>query len=339
MAVRMKDIARDLGVSVVTVSKVLRNHSDISAATRARVLKRMKELNYQPNLAARALVTGRTHSIGFVAPDLVHPFFAEVAKGLAHAVRSRGFGLLIASSEEDPELEQQALQQMVARRVDVLIVASVHGRPDGFRKLEEQKTPFILIDRQIPGLAANFVGVDDEAVGRIATEHLIEQGCRRIAHIRGPEISTATRRLQGYRQALSRHKMKALNGYVVMSRSADAHAAAAGYDAMRELLALKSPPDGVFCFNDPIATGALRALLEAGLAVPADVAVVGCGNTNYADLLKVPLSTVDQASDQIGERAAKLALSVIESKASTKPRTVVLQPSLVARASSLRNGA
>jgi LacI family transcriptional regulator len=338
MAVRMKDIARDLGVSVVTVSKVLRNHSDISAATRARVLKRMKELNYQPNLAARALVTGRTHSIGFVAPDLVHPFFAEVAKGLAHAVRSRGYGLLIASSEEDPELEQQALQQMVARRVDVLIVASVHGRPDGFRKLEEQKTAFILIDRQIPGLAANFVGVDDEAVGRIATEHLIEQGCRRIAHIRGPDISTATRRLQGYRQALTRHKMKSLIGYVVMSRSADAHAAAAGYEAMRELLALRPPPDGVFCFNDSIATGALRALGEAGLAVPSDVAVVGCGNNNYADLMKVPLSSVDQASDQIGERAAKLALSVIESKASAKPRTVVLQPSLVARASSLRNG-
>lgn len=338
MAVRMKDIARDLGVSVVTVSKVLRNHSDISAATRARVLKRMKELNYQPNLAARALVTGRTHSIGFVAPDLVHPFFAEVAKGLAHAVRSRGYGLLIASSEEDPELEQQALQQMVARRVDVLIVASVHGRPDSFRKLEEQKTPFILIDRQIPGLAANFVGVDDEAVGRLATEHLIEQGCRRIAHIRGPEISTATRRLDGYRQALTRHRMNSRNGYVVMSRSADAHAAAAGYEAMRELLGLKPPPDGVFCFNDSIATGALRALVEAGLAVPADVAVVGCGNNNYADLLIVPLSSVDQASDQIGERAAKMALSVIESKASTRPRTVVLQPSLVARASSLRNG-
>src|SRR5690242_19925500 len=124
MEIRMKDIARDLGVSVVTVSKVLRNHSDISQQTRERVLRRIKELNYRPNLAARALVTGRTHSIGLIVPDLVHPFFAEVAKGLSRVLRKRDYSLMISSSEEDPALEQSAIDQLLARRVDALIVAS-----------------------------------------------------------------------------------------------------------------------------------------------------------------------------------------------------------------------
>src|SRR5215831_34090 len=133
MTVRMKDIARDLGVSVVTVSKVLRNHSDISEETRERVLKRMKELNYRPNLAARALVTGRSYTIGLVVPDLVHPFFAQVAKGLARVLRKKGYSLLISSSEEDPQLEQQEIDQLLARRVDALVVASAQWTVETFR--------------------------------------------------------------------------------------------------------------------------------------------------------------------------------------------------------------
>ena len=124
MAVRMKDIAKDLGVSVVTVSKVLRNHSDISPATRMRVRKRMEELNYRPNLAARALVTGRTSIIGLIVPDLVHPFFGQVARGLSRVLRKKGYSLVISSSEEDPELERQEIEQLLARRVDALIIAS-----------------------------------------------------------------------------------------------------------------------------------------------------------------------------------------------------------------------
>src|SRR5215469_4107295 len=124
MTVRMKDIARDLGVSVVTVSKVLRNHSDIGPETRERVLRRIKELKYRPNLAARALVTGRTHSVGLIVPDLVHPFFADIAKALSGVLRGRRYGLLISSSEEDPALERDEIDQLLARRVDALIIAS-----------------------------------------------------------------------------------------------------------------------------------------------------------------------------------------------------------------------
>jgi len=142
----MKDIARDLGVSVVTVSKVLRNHSDIGEQTRQRVLKRIKDLNYQPNFAARALVTGRTYTVGLVVPDLVHPFFAQVAKGLSSALRKRGYSLILTSSEEDPELEAQEIVRLLARRLDAMVIASAQRTVESFRRIEEQKTPYVLVD-------------------------------------------------------------------------------------------------------------------------------------------------------------------------------------------------
>ena len=339
MVVRMKDIARDLGVSVVTVSKVLRNHSDISAETRERVLKRVKELNYRPNLAARALVTGRTNMVGLVVPDLVHPFFAEVAKGISSVLRKRGYGLVISSSEEDPELERQEIDDLLARRMDVLIVASTQWTVETFRRIEELKTPYVLIDRKFTGLAAHFVGVDDERVGAVATEHLIQQGCRRIAHIRGREISPAIGRLEGYRRALTAHGLPFDPRYVVMGGSADDAGDISGYRAMKKLLQLDKRPDAVFCFNDSIALGAMKAIFEAGLDVPRQIAIVGCGNFSYSGLLRVPLTSIDQQSDAIGVQAAKLALRTARSKKPVRPKEILLEPRLVARASSQKKKA
>lgn len=336
MTVRMKDIASDLGVSVVTVSKVLRNHSDISEETRQRVLRRVKELNYRPNLAARALVTGRTYTVGLIVPDLVHPFFAEVAKGLSRVLRKKGYSVVISSSEEDISLEQQELEQLVARRVDVLFLALAQNTAEAVRRVSEQQIPYVLIDRSIAGLEANFVGVDDREAGTLAVDHLVEQGCRRIAHIRGPEVSTAIGRAEGYRRALQRHGIDVPASYVVQGTRGDDAADLSGYDSMGKLLDVKPRPDAVFCYNDPIAMGAMKAILEAGLDVPGDIAVVGCGNVTYASLLRVPLTSIDQGSAAIGERAGRLAMTLIESKSPPKPKTILLRPSLVVRKSSSR---
>src|ERR1017187_2296226 len=149
MPATMKTIARDLGVSVVTVSKVLHNHTDISQETRKRVLRRMKEVNYQPNLAARALSTGRTSLIGLIVPDLVHPFFAQVAKGISARLSSQGYSLIISSSEENPQLERREIDQMLARRVDALLLASTENNPDSLEKLKNHSLPFVLLDRKI----------------------------------------------------------------------------------------------------------------------------------------------------------------------------------------------
>jgi LacI family transcriptional regulator len=336
MATRMKDIARDLGLSVVTISKVMRNHSDISEETRQRVLKRMRELNYQPNLAARALVTGRTFIIGLVVPDLVHSFFAEVAKGLSSVLRQQGYRLLISTSEEDPVLERGEIDDLLARRVDALIIASTQWTVESFRRIEQREMPYVLIDRRFLGLPANFVGVDDVEVGRLATEHLISVGCRRIAHIRGPEVSTAMGRLEGYRRALASHNLDTPAAYVVSGKSIDDAGDVSGQESMALLLNLDPRPDAVFCYNDPTAMGAMRAILASGLRVPDDVAVIGCGNFYYADLLSVPLSSIDQDSTGIGEHAAQLALSLVEAKGTpVRPKSVLLQPKVVARASTL----
>jgi LacI family transcriptional regulator len=329
----MKDIARDLGVSLMTVSKALRNHSDISEKTRERVLKRARQLNYQPNWIARSLVTRRTYMVGLVIPDLMHSFFAEVAKGVARKFEPWGYQIVISNSEENPETEERHIELLLARNVDGLIVAS--AQTNGRRLLESlkrRKTPFVLIDRLPPGLQCNHVGVKDDEIGELATTHLIEQGCRRIAHLRGMSVSTGAGRLAGYRKALAAHGLKVLPGYVISGRHEDT----TGYEGMRELLRRRPRPDGVFCFNDPVAAGAMKAILESGLRVPEDIAIIGVGNVHYSDLLRVPLSTVDQSSAAIGETAAELLTQCIEAKTPRPPRRILLPPRLVVRQSSLR---
>jgi LacI family transcriptional regulator len=340
MAVRLKDIALDLGLSVVTVSKVLRNHPDIGEATRKRVLKRMKELNYQPNLAARSLITGQTWTFGIVVPDLLHPFFAQIVKGISAEVRKKGYSLFISSSDEDPRLEQQEIMQLLARRVDVLLIASSQQSTKSFQHIQEQQIPYILLDRQFAGLETNFVGVDDRAVGFLATQHLIEQGCGRIAHVRGPEVSTATGRLEGYTQALEAAGHPVSPGDIVsIGTSGDHRGELGGYEAARKLLSHANRPDGIFCFNDPVALGAMRAILDAGLRIPEDIAVVGCGNLSYSDFLRVPLSSIDQATPSIAKAAAGLALRLAHNKSAHRVKSELIAPRLVVRASSLRNSA
>jgi LacI family transcriptional regulator len=179
--------------------------------------------------------------------------------------------------------------------------------------------------------------VDDKAVGALATSHLIEQGCRRVAHIRGPEVSTAIGRLEGYKQTLAAHHMTPLPGHIVsIGTSGDHRGERGGYEATTKLLANKIRPDGIFCFNDPVALGTMRAILDAGLRTPEDVAVVGCGNLSYSDFLRVPLTSVDQSSKLIGKRAAALALKLAHSKVLTRPRSELIPPEIVVRASSLR---
>jgi LacI family transcriptional regulator len=271
-----------------------------------------------------------------VVPDLVHPFFGQVAKGLSNGLRKKGYSLVLSSSEDDPELERQEIEQLLARRVDVLIVASTQSTVETFLRLEEQKVPYVLIDRKFAGLGANFVGVDDAAVGELATAHLMDAGCRRIAHIGGPNVSTALGRVDGFRRSLEARGISVAPEYIEMRGHGDDAGDTSGYRAMQRLLALAPRPDGVFCYNDPTAMGAMKAVLEAGLRVPEEVAIAGCGNVAYADFLRVPLTSVDQQSDAIGERTARMALGLLESGPAARPKTVLLEPRLVVRASTMR---
>jgi LacI family transcriptional regulator, galactose operon repressor len=332
--IRMKDIARDLKVSIVTVSKALRNHDDISIATRQRVLDRVRELNYQPNWAARTLATQRSYIVGFVVPDLMISFFAEISKGITERLAPLGYHVVISHSQEDPEIEKQEIERLLARQIDGLIIASAQRRADKelFASFETRRVPYVLIDRTLPGIRSNYVGIRDEEIGALATEHLIEQGCRQIAHIRGPMLSTGTGRLRGYRKALAHHGLELSARYVVNGQWGKE----TGYLAMRELLKLDPPPDGVFCYNDGVAAGAIMAAIEAGLKVPNDVAIIGAANVHYSDVFRVPLSTIDQSSVLIGEKAAELLVRLIEAKTPPPPEQIIIPPRLVVRGSSRR---
>lgn len=338
MAIRLKDIARDLGISTVTVSKVLRGNADIGEKTRARVLKRMQELNYKPNMLARGLASGRTYTMGLVVPDLVHPFFAEFAKALAGILRESHMALLLASSEENGELEQQEIRTLIARGVDVLLIASSQPRLKSFYELGDERTPFLLVDRNFPYLSAHFVGSDDYQIGRIATEHLISTGRRRIAHIGGRGLSPSLERMRGYRDALRDHQIESPEDLIVTRERFEELGDEAGYQAMVELLRLPERPDAVFCYNDLTAIGAMEAARASGLAIPNDIAFVGSGNLRYAKYLRIPLTSVDQRPDELGVRAGQCALRLAE-QPDLPPVNVLLEPRLVIRQSTVADGA
>jgi LacI family transcriptional regulator len=268
-----------------------------------------------------------------VVPDLVHPFFAELAKGLSDALRG-SHTLVIASTEDEAEIERQHIDALLAREIDALFIASVQQRLTKIGPELDRGRPVILVDRRLPGWQGHFVGMDDRRIGQLATEHLIDAGCRRIAHIAGASVSTAADRLAGYRRALIQHGLPASRELVVARAHGDDLGDVSGYRAMQRLLRLRKRPDGVFCNNDPTAMGAMRAILDAGLDVPGDIALVGCGDVHYAKFLRVPLTTVAQQPHVIGQRAGELAVAAAARR--RPPTTVLLAPSLVVRQSSAR---
>jgi LacI family transcriptional regulator len=333
MAIRLKDIARELNVSVITVSKALRGKPDISEATRERILKRMKELDYQPNMTARSLTTGRSFILGLIVPDLLNPFFTELANSLSGALRNRSYGLILTSSEDSPEIEQTEIRMMLARGVDALLIASCQPRLEGFYSIHHQDTPFLLVDRPFPYLRANFVGIDDCAGGRLATEHLIQLGRKRLAYIGSPDLSPAAERFRGFRTALRDHDIEMQESFILSGAPAEP-GDNAGYTMMQTLLRRKPRPNGVFCHNDLVAIGAMKATLDAGLSIPGDIAFVGFDNVSFCKYLQIPLTSVDQSTAQLGEVAAQFALELVAKKVD-KPKTILLPPTLVVRESSI----
>jgi LacI family transcriptional regulator len=334
MAIRLKDIARDLDVSVITVSKALRGNTDISETTRQRVLARMKELDYQPNMTARGLATGRSYIVGLIVPDLLNPFFTELAKCLGGALRNQSYGLILSSSDDNPEVEKSEVRMMLARGVDALLIASCQEMLEGFMNVHNQGTPFVLVDRAFPHLRANFVGTDDFCGGKLAAEHLIQVGRRRLAYIGSPDLSPAADRFRGFRSALRDNDIELREDFMLSSAIVEASSDNAGYEMMRTLLKRKSRPNGVFCHNDVVAIGAMKATLDAGLSIPGDIAFVGFDNVKYSKYLQIPLTSVDQSTQQLGETTAQLALDLVAKKLD-KPKKILLAPTLVVRESTM----
>ena len=329
----MRRIAGELGVSVMTVSKVLNNHGDISEATRDRVLAKIEELGYQRNAVARSLTLRRSHTIGIVIPDLMHSFFVEIVAGIEPVASARGYGLLLCSSGEDPTKERAELEMLRSRQVDGIVLASVHGsaNDDLLRQLTGLGTAMVMIDRDDhPKVECHRVLTDDERVGVLATSHLIDLGRKAIAHIGGPNIAHAKRREKGWRDTLKLRGVAVLPDWYVEAGFMESD----GYRAMKRLLTVRPRIDAVFAANDPSAIGAMKAIWEAGLRIPDDIAIVGVGDIAHGDMLKVPLTTVGWSRRDQGLNAAELLLNGLDSDEKDAPRRVIVPPRLIARESS-----
>jgi LacI family transcriptional regulator len=336
MTVRLKDIANDLNLSKMTISKVLRGQTDVSAATKARVLQRVKELNYRPNIPARSLRTGNTLTIGLVIPSLTNFFFADVARGLVQTVRAAGYGVLISSAEEDPEIERHEIELQLSRQVDALIVASVQESAEFFVALGRQRAPVILVDRKVPSFAARFVGLRDQDIGYVAAAHLADVGCRRVAYLRGPRTASADLRWSGYRAALTEFDLSFKPDFVVDCGDSSRNEYHRGYEAMQRLLASKVKPDGVMCYSDILALGVIDAVLAKGMRVPDDICVVGCGDQPSLREMRIPLTSVNLSGVEVGQKTAHLALRALSNSEVSRSRNFLLSPKLVVRRSSQR---
>jgi len=263
----------------------------------------------------------------------MHSFFVEIVAGLETVARARGYGLLLCRSNEDPAKERGEIDMLRQRQVDGIILASANasGNTDLLQKLGPLGIGLVMIDRDDhPGVKCDRVVTDDLQVGRLATTHLLEQGRKAIAHILGPPITHAKRRADGYRAALTQHRVPVRAEWMVRGGFMEGD----GYRAMKKLLALKPRIDAVFAANDPAAIGAMKAIWEARLRVPDDIAIVGAGDIALGDLLRVPLSTVSWSRDQQGKEAARLLLDRIGANPSDTFQSVVIPPRLIVRRSS-----
>jgi LacI family transcriptional regulator len=221
-----------------------------------------------------------------------------------------------------------------------MIVATSGDDIGSFGRLKERNVPYVLLDRDVPSLKAPYVGGDDLLFGKMATQHLIAEGCKRIGHISGPPMSPGFERLEGYKQALKAAEIPVKPEYIVSPSEPGPRTFHHGFESAQRLLSVKPRVDGIFCFNDPIAVGAIEAVLAAGLRIPEDVAIIGCGDLPLGATLRIPLSTIDQNTKELGENAARIVLSMLLKKSKRAPsRRTVVSPRLLIRASSNRTPA
>lgn len=330
MPTTLADIARALGVSKMTVSRAINNHSEIRPETRARILDAAQRMNYRPNQFARALTTNRSYLLGVVVPDLMHSYFAEICRGIEAFARPLGYQNLICSTDEEAANEQHEVEVLRPRTDGLIIASSIPPKESLFyRRLIKDGARIVLIDRRLAGVRCPAVTTDDIKVGLLATEHLISLGHRKIGHLLGTLASTAALRFEGYKLALAKHRI-AFNASLVRECGFTERE---GHEAMRRWLDAGDVPAAIFAANDPAAIGAMSAITEAGWRIPEDVAIVGGGNIHYGDMLRVPLTTIAWSTLEMGQAAARILVETIEGKKRRRDAAVIVEPELVIRES------
>lgn len=315
-AITIKDIAKALGISTSTVSRALRDSYEISPETKQLVIDCAQKLNYSPNPAALSLKERRTRSIGVVVCEIANNFFSQVINGIESIAYDRGYNIIITQSNESYERESMDLQYLASRSVDGLIISLSVETNDlsHLRALHEKGFPIVLFDRVTDEINTHTVVVDNFKGAYEATEHLINNGYKKIAAVANSEFLSITQeRLAGYKEALQAHGIKYNSSYVK-------HCFYGGMvfseieEAINKLYTLKQRPDAILATSDKLTTGCLKTLNRRGLKVPEDIALIGFSNTDIAELINPSLSVVRQPAMEMGQAAIELLLQIIESK-------------------------
>lgn len=330
----IKDIARELNISISTVSRVLRDMPDVNAETRKQVLEMVEKLDYQPNQVALSLVTKQTHTLGVIVPNLDY-FFSMAVRGIDDIALEAGYTAMICQSNETYGREIVNTKRLMKSRVDGLIVsiASDTLNVDHFKRLLQKNHPIVFFDRVGSDLSATKVLLDNVAGAAMAVSHLIEQGCRRIAYLAGPaNLSISQQRMIGYTDTLQKFGIPLEQELIVYSEFDRDYA----YSCTLDLIDSPNPPDAIFAVSDRLAVGALLALKERGIQVPNEVALVGFNDEPLVSLLTPAISSISQPAFEMGRTAAQLLIEQMNSEGTLPYRTVTLKPTLIKRESSLK---
>ena len=338
----MADVAKRADTTVATVSRVINNVGYVSAPLRERVNAVIAELGYVPNANARSLRTKRSRTIGVVVGDLMNPYSVELAHAVTSAAVDYGYTTFIGAATDDVDSDVAVIDAFHRQRVDGLVIASLQtDRSDEtLVRLASRGMPIVLVGRRLEHAMMDSISADFRSGGRIAAQHLIDLGHRRIAFV-GADLQEAKRvtRLQGYIDALESAEMKIRPEYIVGSRNAagsprySGHGT--GHQATLQLLKLPVAPTAIFARNDNTALGVLQALKEQGIAVPEDMSVIGFDNIPLADRVMPAVSSVSQPTQQQGRAAVEYLLQRIERpNEKVEPKRLVLDCTLVARGTS-----
>ncbi|GAC1369660.1 MAG: LacI family DNA-binding transcriptional regulator [Hymenobacter sp.] len=328
------DIAQELNLAVSTVSRALSGHTRISETTRKRVWQLAEQLNYQPNHLAAALRKGRSNTLGVVVPHIDGHFFALVMKGIEAVANQAGFYVMLCQSNEDHVHEAKNIETLINAQVEGILVSLARTTSSfkHFEKVRKRDIPLVFFDRILEGADVSAVVLDDYQGGYQSVRHLLDQGCRRIAHFGGPQhLNIYKNRYLGYCQALRDRGLAVEEELVVFGDMALED----GIRGMQQLLALPQRPDAVFSASDFSAVGALQVLKEHRLRVPFDVALAGFSNETFTSFTEPMLTSVDQRCEEMGRAAMRLLLEMVQERGrQLSPRKIVLQPALLQRESS-----
>ena len=330
--VSLKDLAKELEVSISTVSRALKNHPDISPELTERIKKLAKEKNYTPNPLAMGLLRQQTKMIGIIVPDIVTHFYSSIISGIEEYAKQKGYFIVIASSSESFKKEVESVDNLLKSRVEGLIVclSQETNSFNHFNKLVDNEIPLVFFDRiceikNVPAVTAN-----GEDAAKEITHHFYNNGCRRIAYISGPEhLNISKNRKEGYLKGIKECGLEFDPELLVQCNLSTDDAT----KATQRLLCLKNLPDAIFGLNDTIAFAAMKEIKKHGLKIPEDIALVGFTDEFHSTVVEPPLTSVTHPTKQMGIEAAKLFFNLIEKKENFKSR-VVLKTELVVRESS-----